>query len=138
MARLAIPLFDGYLLQQRVRELRRSAARFHGLLQQQIEEVHFEQRARLRAIRNTDPWDADRAVAVRQQADRAGQVILRMRQYRELCAEIAQVEALLPPRRGWHRVRYWNPWVVTWVTFGISMAFSGTHLWLLLAERGVL
>ena len=133
-----IPLFDGYLLQQRVLEMKRSARKFHGMVQQLVEDTHFEQRARLRAIRTTHPWDADRAVAVRQQADRAGQVILRMRQYRELCEEIAQLEALLPPRTGWHRVRYWNPRVVTWVTCGVSMAVSGAHVWLLLAERGLL
>lgn len=117
--------FDAYLVQQQVRKLRGSADRFYGLFLQELEEIQFEQKLRLRALRQTAPWDVEHVVVRRHQVDRANQVILRMRQYREMCRQIDALEARLPPRTGWNRLRYLNPWLVTFGITGLTMVING-------------
>lgn len=123
MARAPVGLqfFGPYFGRQQVDALKRDAEELHGLLRQLLDDVQQEQKARLRTIRQTGPWDPEREVAVRQQAERASQVLLRLRQYRQMRQRIRELEDQLPPVTGLNRLRYVNPWILTWSMAGLSV-----------------
>lgn len=129
-AMVRLPFFGPWFQRQQVEAIQRDAEALCGLLRQLLDDVLPEQQARLRTIRQTGPWDVEHEAAVRQQAERAGQVVQRLRQYRALRQRLADLEEQLPPARGWGRLRYANPWVVTWALCGLSLLVSGLRLWL--------
>lgn len=132
MARRFSP-FSTFARHRELGRIRREVDRFESSLQQFIDDVLPQQQARLRAIRESGPWEADHDLLVRLQNEQARVVIQRMRQQRELREEVEELERMLPPRRGWNRLRYVDPWLVMIVLFGVAMTVNGVRLGMALA-----
>ncbi len=124
-----IPVFDAYFHWQQLIRIQTEAGRFQSLLRQLQEEVLPEQRQRLRVIRSSGPWDMEWPRLTRLQTERAREVLMRLQQHREMQQEIRELEERLPPRRGLHRLRYANPWIVTWTLFAATMASNAWRLY---------
>lgn len=127
MPRRFVP-FQTWMLHQELHRIRREVARFETALRDLIDDVLPQQQARLRCLRDSGPWDAMHDEIRRAQTEQARAVIHRMRQHRELCDDVAELEARLPPRRGWHRLRYVDPWVITAVLGGGALLVNGYRL----------
>jgi hypothetical protein len=123
-----IPVFGTYYRRQQIDLIRFQASRYESLVQRLLDEVLPEQKARLRVIRQSGPWDVDWPQLVRLQTERANEVILRLREQRQMHQEIRELEHQLPPRKGWQRLRYANPFAVTWMLFAVSMALNAYRL----------
>ena len=121
-------LFDSYFRRQHVETVKREADELCVTLHHLLDEVLQEQKGRLRVIRNHGPWHVEWEVAVRQQTERARQMLAQLRRYRSMRQRIEEMERQLPPATGWNRLRYANPWVTTWVLCAISLLINGVRL----------
>lgn len=121
MTQIKVPFFDAYWQKREVEALKRDAEEYRSLIERMLEEVKVEQQIRLRTICEKGPWEPDWEVAALQLKERALQTLLRLKRYRNTLERVRQIEEKLPPATGLNRLRYVNPWIFTWILFGISI-----------------
>jgi hypothetical protein len=123
--KLKVPFFEPYFRKLEIAAFRREAEECGRLARQMLEDVAHEQQPRLQLVRERGPWDHEREAAQLQQTKCAYQVLLRLKRYRGMMQRIAEMERELPSTAGLlGRLRYANPYVVTWVMAGLAVVIN--------------
>ena len=121
-----IPFLKTWFLKQEIEAIKQDADEYLGLIRQMLQSVIPEQRQRLNTIRRSGPWDVEWEHTVRLQKERAEQVVSRLRRHRELRERIGMLEEKLPPATGLSRLRYVNPWILTWILAAVAVVVNLT------------
>jgi C4-dicarboxylate-specific signal transduction histidine kinase len=123
-ARFKVPFFEPYFRRLEIRAYKREAEDCGHLARQMLDGVVHEQQPRLHTIRERGPWDYEREAAVLQQTKRAYEVLSNLKRYRGMVQRIEAMEKDLPAAAGLGRLRYANPWIITYSMAGIAVVLN--------------
>jgi len=106
---------------KKLSKMKHKAKKYGQMIQTMLAQVQHEQSIRLKAIRNSGPWDSEWLQSQHQHHELAQQTVKDLAEYRETLESLKELEEQWGSINGWERLYYIDPWICTSLTFGVTI-----------------